>query len=116
MKQDTTTQTGIQIKTIDINAKEWFDKVNGNSYHSVRTTINYGMPDEKTIYAPIQYGYGEQYEYTAFNSIVEAGYVPKHKILSITIPWRYYENNGIIERKNIQRNCLKRDVVAWGKE
>jgi len=42
------------IKTLDIQAKEWFDKVNGNSYFSAQVTINFGMPDEKTLYAPLQ--------------------------------------------------------------
>lgn len=39
----------MKIKTIDITAKEWFDRVNGNSYHSVRTVINYGMKDERVL-------------------------------------------------------------------
>ena len=40
------------IKTIDIQAKEWFDKVNGNSYFSAIATINYGLQDQKTINVP----------------------------------------------------------------
>ena len=39
----------LKIKTIDIQAKEWFDKVNGNSYFSANVTINYGHENQKNI-------------------------------------------------------------------
>ena len=41
-------------QTIDINAKEWFDKVNGNSYFCGTITINYGMKTEQTFLMPFQ--------------------------------------------------------------
>ena len=31
------------IKTIDVNCKEWFDKLNGNSYFAGTISINYGL-------------------------------------------------------------------------
>jgi hypothetical protein len=46
------------MKTIDINAKEWFDKVNGNSYFSAVITIDFGMPTQKEYRLPFQYGSG----------------------------------------------------------
>ncbi len=102
----------LTIKTLDINGKEWFDKVNGNSYHSAQATINYGTPEAVTVYIPFQYGYGSQYEYSAFKALQEAGYIPKQD--SMVSGWRYYEENGIIARQNIERKCKKRDVIAWG--
>ena len=54
-----------QLKTIDINAKEWRDKINGNSYFSSDVTLNYGMQNEETIKLPFQYGYGDQYYYAS---------------------------------------------------
>lgn len=68
----TQTLTTPRIKTIDIQSKEWFDKVNGNSYFSAIITINLGMPDAHNIYVPFQYGYGSQYEYTAFKALQTA--------------------------------------------
>lgn len=106
------TATEIKIKSIDITAKEWFDKVNGNSYFSAQATINFGMPDQKIIYVPYQYGYGSQYEYTTFKALQEAELIPKQE--SIKSPWRYYEENGIISRHTKHENCKKRDVIAWG--
>lgn len=46
------------IKTLDVQGKSWFDKVNGNSYFSSVITIDYGMDTEKTIKVPFSYGYG----------------------------------------------------------
>ena len=31
-----------QIKTIDVNCLEWFDKINGNSYFAGEIIVNYG--------------------------------------------------------------------------
>jgi len=58
-----------EIKTIDIQAKEWFDKVNGNSYFAAKITVNYCMNDECTLIVPFQYGYGEQYEFVCETEI-----------------------------------------------
>jgi hypothetical protein len=106
------TTTKNDIKTIDIQAKEWFDKVNGNSYFSARITLNFGMKDQKTVYVPFQYGYDKQYEYVAFKALQKEGLIPPQA--SMCVPWRYYDENGIITRQSKESNCLKRDVTAWG--
>ena len=49
------------LKTIDINAKEWNDSINGNSYFSSEVTLNYGLHNEKLIKLPFQYGYEDAY-------------------------------------------------------
>ena len=49
----------MKTKTIDIQAKHWFDKVNGNSYFCGTVTLNYGMKNEETFLMPFQNGYGE---------------------------------------------------------
>ena len=38
-----------QLKTIDIEAKEWRDKIYGNSYFSSDVALNYGMNNQKVI-------------------------------------------------------------------
>ena len=50
----------MKTKTIDIQAKEWFDKVNGNSYFAGTITLNYGTETEETFLLPFQYGYGNE--------------------------------------------------------
>lgn len=97
-----------KIKTIDIQAREWFDKLNGNSYFSAVVTINYGTKTEKTIKVPFQYGYGSHYEHVALEAIKKQfNLKTKDKMPSF-----YCRENNIILRSSIELNCLKRDCVA----
>ena len=96
----------MKIKTIDINAKEWRDKINGNSYFSAVVIINYGLKNAKEINLPFQYGYGEHYQSVTlqeikkeFKGLIEGGAL-----------WSFCNNNKIILRANKKENCLKRDL------
>jgi len=92
-------------KTIDINAKEWFDKVNGNSYFCGTITINYGLKTEQTLLMPIQYGYGSQYEQKAKSILVF------YKIIKDCWSlYSYCKDNKIILRSTLIENCLKREL------
>jgi hypothetical protein len=54
-----------------VNAKKWFDKVNGNTYHSVRIT---DAKTNKPIYSSgMTYGYGDQYRHTAMDYLIKKG-------------------------------------------
>lgn len=97
-----------KIKTIDIIALEWFDRVNGNSYFAGTVTVNYGMQDEKTLKMPYQYGYGEHYKQMAFELLQDEGLIPvQKKPFSI---WQYYQDNNIIVRNVKHENCKKREL------
>jgi len=98
-----------QIKTIDVQAKEWFDKVNGNSYFSAIVTINYGKKSEQTVILPFQYGYGDHYRDMAFKAIQNELNCFK-AIDKNTSYWRAYEQYKIIARHSKQENCLKREL------
>jgi len=52
----------------------WFDKVNGNTYHSVKIVNNL---TGKIINSPMQYGYGNTYRQTALERMLEAGWIPE---------------------------------------
>ena len=54
-------------------AVRWFDKVNGNTYHSVRIVRH---RDGAILYCPWQYGYGDQYRYTALEAMAKAEWLP----------------------------------------
>lgn len=99
----TNTTTKTEVKTIDVNAKEWFDKVNGNSYFAANITVNYGMLDEKNIVLPFQYGYGDSYRWEAIKKLNELDIIPFKE------PYDLRES-GIIVRYNIQRNCKQREL------
>lgn len=55
------------IHAVNISAKLWFDKVNGNTYHSVDLTI--ANKDATTIglHHPMTYGYGNQWDQTSLD-------------------------------------------------
>ena len=85
-----------RIKTIDIIAKQWFDKNNGNSYFAAIVTINYKLEGENILKLPFQYGYGDYYYYAAIELVKK-----EYQIDSL---------EDIIIRRNIQRGCKKRDL------
>ena len=97
----------IKIKTIDIQAREWFDKTYGNSYFSMDITINYGLKNCVSYYVPMQYGYGDHYKDMAFKYLKSLGYFKND-----TENWYHktYENEKIIVRHNKLINCLKREL------
>lgn len=100
----------MKIKTIDVQAKEWRDRVNGNSYFSALVVLNYGMRTEKRFRLPFQYGYGNHYEYMAFQKLKKEGYIKGED----TCPSLAYRDAGIIYRASIQEGCKQRDTKQWG--
>jgi hypothetical protein len=60
-------------RSLFIEAREWFDKVNGNSYFSARIWVDGGQ----VAILPFQYGYGDQYLYEAQKKLLELGYLPQ---------------------------------------
>jgi hypothetical protein len=100
------------MKTIDINAKEWFDKVNGNSYFSAVITLDYGTPEAKEYKLPFQYGYGEHYIDMANQFLMSENIIPfkRHENGSHEPLWQYCKDNNIILRTSKQENCKKREL------
>ncbi len=96
------------IKTIDVNAREWFDRVNGNSYFSMNVTINYGMKTEQSFYVPMQYGYGDHYRHQAFEEIKKRLNCFKN-VAERESYFRAYEKHKIIA-KHSKVDSLKRDL------
>jgi hypothetical protein len=96
----------MKIKTIDVTAKEWFDKSAGNSYFSAEIVLNYKMDDEITYEIPFTYGYGSFYEFKALELLCNENYFTSYGSLSRTC-----EENNIILRSNKIENCKKRDLI-----
>lgn len=58
-------------KHVVIRGRRWFERVNGNTYHSVEVYVN-----GKLIgYEPFAYGYGSQFLETAKDILAENGYI-----------------------------------------
>lgn len=58
-------------KHLTIIGRRWFEKVNGNTYHSVNVWIN----GQHIGGVDFEYGYGEQYIQTAQDILEKAGYI-----------------------------------------
>lgn len=104
MEHKTKNENKEKPKVIIVHGKEWFDKVNGNSYHSVVVTV-----DDKNYSLPFAYGYGSMYEQRAGNLLKETGILPEKSCL-----YSQCEKLGIIYKSFIETGCKKRDVVKWG--
>lgn len=96
-----------QIKYIG-KACRWFDRVNGNTYHSVRITR---CDDGAVLACEWRYGYGDHYRQTALDEMLKAGWIDA----------KYTEDKYGFERENNYpiewqvSDGLKRDMVANGK-
>ena len=90
-----------QIKYI-LHAKEWFDKVNGNSYFSARVTR---IKDGLVLPVQFQYGYGDHYVQMSTVEMKKAGWIKQDVKY---LPWEALE---CIK----EQNCKMKDVKAWGK-
>lgn len=100
---DTMTQNKIKFVC---NAVKWFDKVNGNTYHSVNVT---NVETGEILYGEFQYGYGDHYRQTALELMDKAGWLPS----------KYADKNRYsFERENeypimwnvssgLKRDCIK---------
>ena len=85
-----------------IHAKKWFDKVNGNTYHSVRVLDTVRQLQLKV---PFRYGYGEHYRTTAQQEMIKRGWIKEE-----------FKHTDFLNLHYIcEEDCKKRDVVAWGK-
>ena len=92
------------MKTLDINSKTWFDKVNGNSYFASVVTIDYGMNTEQIIKLPFQYGYGSQDEQEAKAVLTEINKISANYGQSL---YSYCKDNNIIYRHSNIKGCKK---------
>jgi|SRR5690242_1577733 len=99
-----------KVQTIDVNAKEWRDKVNGNSYVSSIVIVNFGMKDEREYRAPFEYGYGDFYLQQSFALLADVGEWEK----TSESPTYLCRERGIICRYNKVTGCSKADVRQWG--
>ena len=89
------------VKSIDLTAKEWFDKGAGNSYFSLRIIVNEGLKNCFIIRLPFQYGYGSYYEQAANETLIEMGVISEnmHSSRRYEITKQKMEKCGINEVK-----------------
>ena len=101
------------MKTIDITALEWFDKVNGNSYFAATVTLDFGTDQAQSFKLPYQYGYGDHYIDMAKKELDQKGLLPNLEHYShggSQSLWRYCKENGIILRTVKYTKCKKAEL------
>lgn len=80
-------------KSIFVLGRRWFHKLYGNTYHSVQIVV-----DGKTVHqSKMEYGYGDQYLWTANSWLADQGYINPEKFPngSMESLWRTCERLGI---------------------
>ena len=89
-------------RSLFIEGREWFDKVNGNSYFSARIWVDGGQVAILTF----QYGYGDQYLYEAQRKLVELGYISKNENIGL---WSIAAESGF-DFYSAKSECKKADM------
>jgi len=102
----------MKIKTIDVTAKEWFDKTYGNSYFSAQIILNYGMKDQENYCLPFQYGYGDYYIHETKSALNQLNKISTNSNQNLRT---YCKENNIILRKNKIENCKQKEVKEFVK-
>ena len=64
--------TATKLNGLHIEGRRWFERTNGNTYHSVRIFAN----GEELACLPYQYGYGDCFLQTAIDWLKENKLVP----------------------------------------
>ena len=112
-KKEIVVFNGKRVRTIDVVAKEWRDKVNGNSYFSARVIVNLDEMGNGLVYhVPFRYGYGIDYIYASLRVLSERGVLPDRFACQYMSACR---ESGIVLRNGIERDAKKRDVTEWGR-
>ncbi len=60
-------------RSIYIEAREWFDRANGNSYYSARVWVD----GKHAFTTGMNYGYDSQNEYDVTQRLIHLGYLPE---------------------------------------
>lgn len=99
------------ITRIEVIGREWFDKINGNSYCSARVYVN----DELAVTVPFQYGYDNAYVQYAAEALHEAGIIvlERNSFGGLGVLWQYCRDRNI-ELWSNKWEALKHEVKAWG--
>jgi hypothetical protein len=97
------------MKSLAIIGRRWFQKTNGNTYHSVEIVVD-GRQVHRINYA---YGYDSQYRENAKNWLLENGYLPGMETKPGTPGeslWRYCERSGIALVDTVTDVARKKDL------
>lgn len=105
--------------TINIDARRWFDRNAGNTYHSVQVSVN----GEHIGGVNFAYGYDEQYLQTALTVLQKAGIFPKtglHYPSGASVDYMYFMDAKRDKKRTFYVTCSdvgrKKDLHNGGKD
>ena len=93
-----------QINYIVFEGRRWFDKVNGNTYHSRKVTVTYSDDSKDVLINNFSYGYGNDWFHQSLDDLVKAGIFESK---SDANDWLYNNRNKWYETVS---DGLKRDL------
>jgi hypothetical protein len=102
-------ETRTRPQSIMLIGRRWFEKTNGNTYHSVSIYVD-GKPIGKVDF---RYGYGDQWQWTGCEWLERNGYLPgiEHfKNGGSESIWRYCERHGITFSSEVTDVQRKKDL------
>jgi hypothetical protein len=100
-----------KIHSLEIHAKEWFDKINGVSYFAARIIVN----GDTEYRVPFQNGYGNQYIYESMYLLRDNGFdIGEER--DFFNEWFIFKGTPAIRKAivSFQENCTKADVKRYG--
>ena len=102
--------TNRKMSVVTLIGRRWFQRTYGNTYHSVAIYV-----DGKCVNTiPFAYGYGDQYEWNAWEWLEANGYAPgrEHSKTSgwIEPPWCYCERMGIMYTRTVSDVARRKDL------
>jgi len=97
----------MNIHKINITGRRWFDRINGNTYHSVHVAVD----DNTVAVKNFEYGYNDAYVQTAAEMLHSLGYIEReiHPNGSSDSLWQICRNSNV-ELKSSVRDVLKRNL------
>lgn len=94
-------------ENIYVRGLKWWDKVNGNTYHSVRMIIpSNGYGSGRIVDIGMQYGYGEQWKRTAVDALRKLGFTPPRGGPFTQIPITWGDAPYTQKRKMFAGHCF----------
>jgi hypothetical protein len=105
MNNETLAPAQAFTKVVEIATREWFDKINGNSYWSAHATVT-TTPQELglTYVFTFTYGYGDHSTSAVLDTLAKLGEIP-------STHYRDLKNSGIMVISHKRTGCRKAELM-----
>ena len=95
-------------KSITVIGRRWFERTNGNTYYSAEIYVD----GQRVHKIPFAYGYGDQYEWEAYEWLEENGRIELERYNNggREAPWVYCERVGCQKISSVSDVSRKKDL------